>query len=132
MPRTPNDDYKRAVELHNQGEKYAMRAHALSKNNEPWIAVKRALKKAYKLVVEATELVRPHIHMEPARSQLFLNAAKLAQALSWFSEAEQHLTEALAGDPAPEMRQKLQVLRTQIQQIGMGGKGLTGKEGALN
>jgi len=68
------------------------------------------LRSAVNLETEAANLLRFVPSAEPSRSILYRSAASLALQCEMYSEAENLIYRALAGDPSEELREDLQIL----------------------
>ena len=69
---------------------------------------------ALKLEAEAAHAVRDDLGAEPTRSVLYRSAASLAFQAKKFREAEQLVTNGLAGNPPEEIADELRDLLLQI------------------
>lgn len=124
--------YREANDLNSRAEVFLKRAAVLNRQGQAFTEIARLMRRALKLEIQAISLVEDRKHLEPARSQLFYNAAKIAWGLQDFDAAERFCCGGLAGDPAPEMGTKLQALRRELVKIRMSSPLAAAKGRVLN
>ena len=72
-------------------------------------------RKALKLEIEAAELLRDELTIEPSRSVLYRSAASIAMSCGQYREAERLIAVGLAGKPPSEIAEELRTLLEQVR-----------------
>lgn len=132
MTRDMTEKLTKVDRLHQRAEQFLKEAQDIRANGGTIAASKRRVLKALKSELEAAGLLKEHPEVEPARSQLYYNAAKMACALGDMDAALEHIAEALNGDPPVSIRHRLEALRQQYQYLRIHGTPATASKAGVN
>lgn len=116
--------YKQANFLNRRAEKILKHAESMHNARDLAKEVDKRLKDALKLVDRAITFLKERPHIEPARSQLFLNAAKISWGIGDMDRAADYIRDGLGGDAPPDNINSLLALREQVNNIRKATGGL--------
>ena len=100
------DLHEKAMEFYDEG----FFARRDGKNN----LAKENFRKALELEVQAAEMLKDKLEIEPSRSVLYRSAASMAMSCEEYRQAEKLIATALAGNPPEEIAEELRDLLEQV------------------
>ena len=101
-------------DLHDQAMAYVDQAF-LAERRGDLTGAREHYCEALKFEIEAAELLREELTIEPSRSVLYRSAASIAVSCGHYREAERLIAVALAGKPPREIADELQTLLEQVR-----------------
>ena len=102
-----------AQQLHREAMELAEQA-TLSRLRDDPVEAERLIRAAFEKERDAALRVAGQLHLEPSRSVLLRSAASLALECRELREAERLASQALGGEPPPEIAQELRDLLRRV------------------